>query len=223
MNNEELVRREDVLARKCKYYVYDETGCCRKEFAVPVEDIERIPAIDAKPVPAGGIGEMSDGHHTFNGLYYQRMMLFAALVKVYKDRAWKSYRHEDGELCFGGGCFIVGIDTPAGSYTYHYKNEYFDLFECKELPTGKHWDGHTEKDVTRLLKLEPADVKPVIRGKWITHYCAANGHSDIYCSVCNKDATYFVGSSDEIHWSEEYPAYCPNCGAEMRMEENDGR
>ena len=118
--------------------------------------IEAEPAADVKPVPAGGIGEMSDGYHTFNGLYYQRMILFAALVKAYKDRAWKSYRHEDGELCFGGGWFIVGIDTPAGSYTYHYENKHFDLFECKELPVGKHWDGHTEKDVTRLLKLEPA-------------------------------------------------------------------
>lgn len=61
------------------------------------------------------------------------------------------------------------------------------------------------------------------KGKWITDYCAVNGHSDIYCSVCNKDATYFVGSSDEIHWSEEYPAYCPNCGAEMREEAKDER
>ena len=76
-----------------------------------------------------------------------------ALVRAYKDRAWKSYCHEDGELCFGGGWFIVGIDTPEGSYTYHYENKDFDEFDCVELPRGKHWDGHTEKDVTRLLSL----------------------------------------------------------------------
>lgn len=99
------------------------------------------------------IGELSDGFHTFNSLYEQRMILFAALVKAYKDRAWKSYRHEDGEYCFGGGWFIVGIDTPLGSYTYHYEEQYFDLFDCAELECGKHWDGHTEKDVTRLLSL----------------------------------------------------------------------
>lgn len=69
------------------------------------------------------IGELSDGFHTFDGLYEQRMYLFAALVETYKDKSWKSYRHEDGELCFGGGWFIVGIDTPEGSYTYHYKKE----------------------------------------------------------------------------------------------------
>ena len=99
------------------------------------------------------IGELSDGFHTFNGLYYQRMILFAALVKLNKDRSWKSKKHSDGEPCFGGGWFVVGIDTPKGSYTYHYEEKYYDMFDCKELPTGKEWDGHTEKDVTRLLSL----------------------------------------------------------------------
>ena len=102
------------------------------------------------------IGEVSDGFHTFNGLYEQRMILFAALVKAYKDKAWKSYRHEDGEYCFGGGWFIVGIDTPEGSYTYHYENKCWDMFDCVELPRAKHWDGHTEADAeTRLMSLKP--------------------------------------------------------------------
>lgn len=102
------------------------------------------------------IGEVSDGFHTFNGLYEQRMILFAALVKAYKNKAWKSYRHEDGEYCFGGGWFIVGIDTPEGSYTYHYENKYWDMFDCVKLPRGKHWDGHTEADAEiRLMSLRP--------------------------------------------------------------------
>lgn len=108
------------------------------------------------------IGELSDGFHTFNSLYEQRMILFAALVKAYKDKAWKSYRHEDGEYCFGGGWFIVGIDTPEGSYTYHYENKYWNLFECVDLPRAKHWDGHTEADAeTRLMSLEPQRWIPV--------------------------------------------------------------
>ena len=123
--------------------------------------INSIPAADVRPVPEGGIGEMSDGYHTFNGLYYQRMVLFAALVKTYKDKAWKSHWHEDGKLCFGGGWFIVGIDTPQGNYTYHYEDKYWNWFECEGLPVAKHWDGHTEEDVTRLLSL---DVRPVVRG-----------------------------------------------------------
>ena len=121
--------------------------------------IDDIPAADVRPVPEGGIGEMSDGYHTFNGLYYQRMVLFAALVKAYKDKAWKSWKHEDGKPCFDGGWFIVGIDTPQGSYTYHYEDKYWSWFECEELPVAKHWDGHTEEDVTRLLSL---DVRPVV-------------------------------------------------------------
>ena len=108
------------------------------------------------------IGEVSDGFHTFNGLYEQRMILFAALVKAYKDKSWKSYRHEDGEYCFGGGWFIVGIDTPEGSYTYHYENKYWDMFDCAELPRAKHWDGHTEADAeTRLMSLEQPHWIPV--------------------------------------------------------------
>lgn len=101
------------------------------------------------------IGDFSDGYHTFNELYHQRAILFAAIVNQNREISWKSYRHENGELCFGGGWFIVGIDTPDGSYTYHYENKYWNIFECEEFELGKHWDGHTEKDVTRLLSLPP--------------------------------------------------------------------
>lgn len=102
-------------------------------------------------------GSVSDGYHTFDQLYHQRAILFAALVNLNKDISWKSLKHEDGEYCFdkNGDWFIVGIDTPEGSYTYHYETDkYWDIFNCKVLPVGKHWDGHTEKDVTRLLSLK---------------------------------------------------------------------
>ena len=121
------------------------------------------------------IGDVSDGFHTFNSLYEQRMILFAALVKAYRDKAWKSHRHEDGEYCFGGGWFIVGIDTPEGSYTYHYENKYWDMFDCADLPRAKHWDGHTEADAeTRLMSLAPTvpqwipcSEKPITSGLYI--------------------------------------------------------
>lgn len=105
-------------------------------------------------------GEISDGYHTFNELYHQRAILFATIVNQNSDRAWKSYKHEDGKYCFdkNGEWFIVGIDTPQGSYTYHYEKKYWDVFKCKELECAKHWDGHTEKDVIRLLSLQ-ADGK----------------------------------------------------------------
>ena len=147
------------------------------------------------------IGEVSDGFHTFNGLYEQRMILFAALVKAYKDKAWKSYRHEDGEYCFGGGWFIVGIDTPEGSYTYHYENKYWDMFDCMDLPRAKHWDGHTEADAeVRLMSLPPAQPER-IKGHWVNGYCdKCNAHAPFWCMA----STYHESN------------FCPNCGADMR-------
>ena len=116
-------------------------------------------------IPETGIGDLSDGYHTFNSLYYQRLVLFATIVNQNPDLAWKSRKHEDGELCFGGGWFIVGITTPEGEYTYHYEDKDWDIFKCKELECGKHWDGHTDKDVTRLLSLEK-----VAGDRLMTHY-----------------------------------------------------
>lgn len=106
-------------------------------------------------IPITGISDVSDGYHTFNNLYHQRAVLFASIVNQNKDISWKSLRHEDGKYCFdsNGEWFIVGIDTPEGSYTYHYEYKYWDLFKCKVLKTAKHWDGHDENDVTRLLSL----------------------------------------------------------------------
>ena len=63
---------------------------------------KRIEAI-CEVAGVSDIEDLSDGFHTFRQLYCQRMMLFASMVKQNKDRAWKSLRHEDGQLCFGGG------------------------------------------------------------------------------------------------------------------------
>lgn len=106
------------------------------------------------------VGEVSDGYHTFNELYYQRMMLFATIVNMFPEKSWKTKRHEDGEECFGGGWFLVTIDTPEGAYGYHYEMKYWDKFMCKELRVAKHWDGYTEDDVTRLMSLVQGQNKP---------------------------------------------------------------
>lgn len=159
----DLIRRSELLSVFKRWErVPDYNEAERHIIKAAIYEAENIPAVDAVEIPETGIGDLSDGYHTFNGLYRQRLILFAALVKAYKDRSWKSYRHEDGELCFGGGWFIVGIDTPEGSYTYHYENKDFDLFDCEEIPEGKHWDGHTEDDVTRLLSLA-VDTVEVVR------------------------------------------------------------
>jgi len=157
------------------------------------------------------IGDLSDGFHTFNGLYEQRMILFSALVKAYKDKAWKSYRHEDGEYCFGGGWFIVGIDTPEGSYTYHYENKYWDMFDCVDLPRSPHWDGHTEADAeTRLMSLEPERKT----AEWI--YGENGGQDGWYCSKCGLfipwDYEYY--GLDNIDFIADFHT-CPKCDRKM--------
>jgi hypothetical protein len=125
-----------------------------------------IALLSADAETDGDMGEVSDGYHTFNQLYHQRAVLFATIVKQNKEKAWKSWKHGDGKFCFDSNkeWFIVGVDTPEGSYAYHYEKKYWDMFDCVELEHGKFWDGHTEEDVTRLLSLPSADPNT---GEWI--------------------------------------------------------
>lgn len=97
-------------------------------------------------------GLISDGYHTFDELYFHRMILFAVICNTYKDRAWKSKLHDDGTMY--ENYFIVGLTTPKGDYSYHYHMEYWKHFEdIKELDKAPKWDGHKPSDITRLLSL----------------------------------------------------------------------
>ena len=96
-------------------------------------------------------GEASDGYHTFNELYDFRREYNAALVNSGVWKAHKSYRHHSGELCFGGGWFIVMMETPFGQISNHYENRYWDEFHCEEKEIADMWDGHTERDVIARL------------------------------------------------------------------------
>lgn len=96
-------------------------------------------------------GETSDGYHTFDELYYHRMLLFSVICNTYKSRAWKSKLHHDGTMY--DDYFIVGIHTPEGQFTYHYHIDNWDDFTITELPNAPEWDGHTSDDVVRLTSL----------------------------------------------------------------------
>ena len=121
------------------------------ELSSIVEEFEKLIITD--------MGTVSDGFHTFNSLYHQRLILFTTLVNAFSHLAWKSHKHHDGEAPFGGGWFIVGINTPEGQYSYHYEDKDWDLFYCQELEKAPEWDGHTDKDVERLLSLVPDPEK----------------------------------------------------------------
>lgn len=101
---------------------------------------------------ANSVGEISDGYHTFNDLYFHRMILFSVICKQNLDKSWKSKLHHDGTMY--PEYFIVGVTTDLGQFTYHYHERYWDHFKSiNELDRAPEWDGHTSFDVTRLLGL----------------------------------------------------------------------
>ena len=157
----EYIKREAAIA-----YIREQSEECQKAFeelggeSGIYADAYNDLAEDFYSIPAADVEKMSDGYHTFEDLYEQRLILSAALAKN-NPHAWKSKRHEDGSVPFGGGWFIMGFDTDEGCYTYHYELKDWDLFQCKELDKGKPWDGHTSKDVRRLLSIPADDVAPV--------------------------------------------------------------
>ena len=70
-----------------------------------------------------------------------------------KYNVHKSWRHNDGELCFGGGWFIVSAMLPTGLISNHYKEEDWELFQVPEVEKALYeFDGHTPQDVLIRLK-----------------------------------------------------------------------
>jgi hypothetical protein len=109
--------------------------------------------IDQKKVNTNLI---SDGYHTFGELYEFRKVFNAALfnewANVGKYEVHKSTRHEDGELCFGGGWFIVVAKLPRGQISNHYEMKDWDLFKVMETEKALFpFDGHTPQDVLKRI------------------------------------------------------------------------
>ena len=111
------------------------------------------------------INELSDGYHTYDELYEFRKMYNAVLFNEWASQeGWngqiipkynvhKSWKHNDGELCFGGGWFIVSAMLPTGLISNHYKAEDWDLFQVPEVEKALYeFDGHTPQDVLIRLK-----------------------------------------------------------------------
>lgn len=106
----------------------------------------------------GGSDAITDGHHTFGELYDHRRALTAALAAAAGQAgdSWRSKAHHpDDSPMFEGGYFIVGIDLPTGTITYHYKLKHWDDFAAvPELEHAPKWDGAAPgKTVDRLLEL----------------------------------------------------------------------
>lgn len=101
-----------------------------------------------------GTDHISDGYHTFGELYDHRRALTAALCRALPLACWRSKAHhpDDGPM-FDGGYFIVGVDLPTGTITYHYKLSHWDDFSSViVLDHAPKWDGAAPAaTVDRLL------------------------------------------------------------------------
>lgn len=99
-------------------------------------------------------------YNLINELYEFRTLYNAALFNEWAIKGihdvHKSWRHNDGKLCFDddGGWFIVLAMLPDGNQiSNHYPAKDFHLFRIPETDTAKFpFDGHTSSDVINRLK-----------------------------------------------------------------------
>lgn len=121
---------------------------------------------EATYIDAEKIGELSDGHHTFDELYEHRHLLFLAFLEALTDQPfdvfqpWMSERHHGGGQFVGW--FIAGVKINDKQITYHLPMRLWDLAEkigsapgqtgIAILDSAPEWDGHTAADVLKRLE-----------------------------------------------------------------------
>lgn len=118
--------------------------------------------------------DISDGYHTFYELYQFRKLYNASLFNEWAKqlgetkytevgifnktlhypmyKVHKSWRHSNGELCFGGGWFVVVAELPTGQITNHYEEKDWHLFQIPEYEKVQiDYDGHTSEEARERL------------------------------------------------------------------------
>ena len=81
------------------------------------------------------------------------------------------------------------------------------------LGFSRETNGDLEKTVAAVFESAPAaDMKPVVRGKWIPKNADGSWRVDT-CSSCKTDTHY-------VRYAPAYD-FCPNCGADMRGAQTD--
>lgn len=103
---------------------------------------------------------LSDGYHTFEELYNYRAQYnaayFNALAREEKYNVHKSWKHHDGNWCFGQPkeWFIVVAELPEGPISNHYKANMWGYFNIPEYNQSiTKYDGHTPKDALSRLSV----------------------------------------------------------------------
>ena len=108
-----------------------------------------------------------DGYHTFDELYEHRITLYIALCQLLRRQenaigtvqqgngfVWRSKKHSDRELVFGGTWFVLGIGKEKSEQiTYHLPIEKWEETNFADtLEIAPEFDGHTSQDVLERLK-----------------------------------------------------------------------
>lgn len=119
--------------------------------AVYIPAAELAALLDAADERDQLIANPRDEYHTMDELYEYRMLYNALAANAMADRAVKSWRHSDGEKCFGGGWFVVYLNLPTGQVSNHYKAEHWGLFRVPEAELAPDWDGHTPAEAAKRL------------------------------------------------------------------------
>lgn len=141
-----------------------------------------LPLIDYLKQEQTDMGEVSDGYHTFNELYYYRMLYNAAFFNLLpKEWVHKSKRHHTGEECFGGGWFIVMANLPTGQVSNHYELKDWDLFQVPEKEFADEWDGHTPQEAAerlyKYLQQDRPELPKIARAEYYYHKGLYEGFS----------------------------------------------
>lgn len=147
-----------------------------------IHAIQKI--IDSLQQEQTDMGEVSDGYHTFNELYYYRMLYNAAFFNLLpKEWVHKSKKHHTGEECFGGGWFIVMANLPTGQISNHYELKDWDLFKVPEKEIADEWDGHTPQEAAerlyKYLQQEQPDIDDIKREWYNKGYLKGRKESNI--------------------------------------------
>lgn len=83
-----------------------------------------------------------------------------------------------------------------------------DIDAIPESATTISTDGRLFVAWSEIVKAPVIEAEPVKHGRWDADCC---------CTVCGEEAIYYWERS-----CHEYTKRCPNCGAKMDLEVNDG-
>lgn len=164
---------------------------------------ELLSFIDSLQQEEVDMGEISDGYHTFNELYYYRMLYNAAFFNLLpKECVHKSKRHHTGEECFGGGWFIVMANLPTGQISNHYELKDWNLFQVPEKEFADEWDGHTPQEAAerlhRYLQQEHPELPKIGMAEHYYHKGVCEGFSQGSAEALKKLDEFMKRKADPV-------------------------